>query len=115
MRVCMYVYEQVRAHQGSTPEREREPEKMLTRIAGCTYIYINMYRYAHVYLYIYIQIHMFPARGPQRVCLCNHCFAIIFAIYGSFSSSMRGGGAPKSREVLGAGASRSRIYIYIYI
>ena len=51
------------------------------------------------------------------MCLCNRCFPTIFAIYGSFSSLI-GGGAPKSRVVLGAGAPRSRIYkyiIYIYI
>ena len=92
------------------------------------YIYICicicMYMYAHVYLYmyIYIYIHMIPARGPQTMFLCNHCFEIIFAIHGSFSSLLHshksmaacrcwrgpGGGAPKSRVMLGAGAPRSR-------
>ena len=106
MHACVYVctYTKKSGRIRVRLQREITWETANTYRGVYVYIYICMYRYAHVYLDIYIQIHIIPARGPRRVCLCNRCFPIIFAICGSFSSLIDGGGATEVASSAGGGS-----------
>ena len=40
-----------------------------------------MYVYMYICIYVYMYICVFPARGPQTMCSCIHCSAIILQYF----------------------------------
>ena len=89
--------------------------RQILRGSGCMCIYVDLY----VWLckFIITCIIMIPARGPQAICLCNPCSAIILQSLRPACSIIQAMLLYSSLNMLKAIAvdtSRTEMYIYIH-